>query len=52
MQIYSVKEGRWQRASASKKYGVKLARFSQSSSAVIYASTKVDREWAAGGGPG
>lgn len=40
IQIYNVKEGRHDKSLLSKKYGVKLARFTHTSSSIIYASTK------------
>ena len=40
IQIYSVKEGRHDKSLLSKKYGVKLAKFTHNSSSIIYASTK------------
>ncbi|KAK1750663.1 WD40-repeat-containing domain protein [Echria macrotheca] len=40
IQIYSVKEGRHDKTLLSKKYGVKLAKFTHNSSSIIYASTK------------
>lgn len=40
IQIYNVKEGRHDKTLLSKKYGVKLARFTHASSSIIYASTK------------
>lgn len=40
VQIYNVKEGRYDKTLLSKKYGVKLARFTHTSSSIIYASTK------------
>lgn len=40
IQIYSVREGRHQKSLLSKKYGVKLAKFTHTSSSIIYASTK------------
>jgi COMPASS component SWD2 len=42
MMLYNVKDGRHLKKLNSKKYGVKLAKFTHSSSSVIYASTKVD----------
>jgi WD40 repeat protein len=42
IQIYNVKEGRYEKSSASKKYGVKLAKFTHASSSIIYASTKAN----------
>ncbi|KAK1457040.1 WD repeat domain-containing protein [Colletotrichum melonis] len=40
IQIYSVKEGIHKKNLLSKKYGVKLAKFTHTSSSIIYASTK------------
>ncbi|KAI0023254.1 WD repeat-containing protein [Xylariomycetidae sp. FL0641] len=40
IQIYKVREGRHEKQLLSKKYGVKLAKFTRHSSAIIYASTK------------
>lgn len=40
IQIYNVKEGRHDKMLISKKYGVKLAKFTHTSSSVIYASTR------------
>jgi COMPASS component SWD2 len=40
IQIYNVREGRHDKTLLSKKYGVKLARFTHNSSSIIYASTK------------
>lgn len=40
IQIYNVKEGSHYKSLLSKKYGVKLAKFTHSSSSIIYASTK------------
>jgi COMPASS component SWD2 len=40
IQIYNVKEGRHEKSLVSKKYGVKLAKFTHTSSSIIYASTK------------
>jgi len=40
IQIYNVKEGRHDKTLLSKKYGVKLAKFTHTSSSIIYASTK------------
>ncbi|TDZ30356.1 WD repeat-containing protein 82 [Colletotrichum sidae] len=40
IQIYNVKEGRHDKSLLSKKYGVKLARFTHTSSSILYASTK------------
>lgn len=44
LHIYNVKEGRHFKQCLSKKYGVKLAKFSHSSTSVIYASTKENGE--------
>lgn len=40
IQIYNVKEGRHEKSLLSKKYGVKLAKFTHTNSSIIYASTK------------
>ncbi|SPO00570.1 related to histone methyltransferase [Cephalotrichum gorgonifer] len=40
IQIYNVKEGVHNKTLMSKKYGVKLAKFTHTSSSIIYASTK------------
>ncbi|KAK4217376.1 WD40-repeat-containing domain protein [Rhypophila decipiens] len=40
IQIYNVKEGQHVKSLLSKKYGVKLAKFTHASSSIIYASTK------------
>lgn len=40
IQIYKVREGRHDKQLLSKKYGVKLAKFTHNSSSIIYASTK------------
>lgn len=40
LQIYNVKEGRHEKSLLSKKYGVKLAKFTHTSSSIVYASTK------------
>jgi COMPASS component SWD2 len=40
IQIYSVKDGKHQKSLLSKKYGVKLAKFTHQSSCIVYASTK------------
>ncbi|CAM1502833.1 Fc.00g076090.m01.CDS01 [Cosmosporella sp. VM-42] len=40
IQLYNVKEGRHDKNLLSKKYGVKLAKFTHTSSSIIYASTK------------
>jgi COMPASS component SWD2 len=40
IQIYNVKDGKHQKACLSKKYGVKLAKFSRASACIVYASTK------------
>lgn len=44
IQIYNVKEGRHDKSLLSKKYGVKLARFTHTASSIIYASTKQNSE--------
>lgn len=44
IQIYNVREGRHEKALHSKKYGVKLAKFTHTSSSIIYASTKQNSE--------
>lgn len=43
IQIYNVKDGRHDKTLLSKKYGVKLAKFTHTSSSIIYASTKTNR---------
>lgn len=43
IQIYNVKDGRHDKTLLSKKYGVKLARFTHANSSIIYASTKQNR---------
>lgn len=40
IQIYNVREGRHDKTLLSKKYGVKLAKFTHASSSIVYASTK------------
>ena len=40
LQIYTVVDGKYQKTLASKKYGVKLAKFTHVSSTILYASTK------------
>ncbi|KAI0014094.1 WD domain-containing protein [Xylariaceae sp. FL0662B] len=40
IQIYKTREGRHDKQLLSKKYGVKLAKFTRNSSSIIYASTK------------
>ncbi|RDA87488.1 hypothetical protein CP532_1645 [Ophiocordyceps camponoti-leonardi (nom. inval.)] len=40
IQIYNVREGRHDKSLLSKKYGVKLAKFTHTSSSIVYASTK------------
>lgn len=40
LQIYNVKEGRHDKSLFSKKYGVKLAKFTHTNSSIIFASTK------------
>lgn len=42
--IYNVRDGRHDKTLLSKKYGVKLAQFTHTSSSIIYASTKQNRE--------
>lgn len=42
IQIYKVRDGRHEKQLLSKKYGVKLAKFTHTSSSVVYASTKVN----------
>ncbi|KAK3956877.1 WD40-repeat-containing domain protein [Pseudoneurospora amorphoporcata] len=42
IQIYNVREGRHDKSLLSKKYGVKHAKFTHSSSGIIYASTKTN----------
>jgi hypothetical protein len=44
IQIYNVKEGVHNKTLLSKKYGVKLAKFTHTHSAIIYASTKQNGE--------
>lgn len=44
VQIYNVREGRHDKSLLSKKYGVKLAKFTHTSSSIIYASTKQNGE--------
>lgn len=44
IQIYNVREGRHDKSLLSKKYGVKLAKFTHTRSSIIYASTKQNRE--------
>jgi len=44
IQIYNVREGRHDKSLLSKKYGVKLAKFTHTSSSIIYASTKQNGE--------
>lgn len=44
IQIYNVKEGRHDKSLLSMKYGVKLAKFTHTSSSIIYASTKQNGE--------
>lgn len=43
IQIYNVREGRHDKSALSKKYGVKLAKFTHTKSSIIYASTKQNR---------
>lgn len=40
IQLYNVREGRHDKSLHSKKYGVKLAKFTHSGTSIIYASTK------------
>lgn len=40
IEIYKVREGRHDKQLLSKKYGVKLAKFTRNSASIIYASTK------------
>jgi COMPASS component SWD2 len=40
IQIYNVREGKHEKSLLSKKYGVKLAKFTHTSSSILYASTK------------
>lgn len=40
LQLYNVKEGRYEKSLNSQKYGVKLAKFTHTSSSIVYASTK------------
>ncbi|EGX90303.1 WD repeat containing protein 82 [Cordyceps militaris CM01] len=40
IQIYNIREGKHEKSLVSKKYGVKLAKFTHTSSSIIYASTK------------
>jgi hypothetical protein len=40
IQIYNVKDGKHQKSCLSKKYGVKHANFTHTSSCIVYASTK------------
>jgi COMPASS component SWD2 len=42
IQLYKVREGRHDKQLLSKKYGVKLAKFTHASSSIVYASTKVN----------
>lgn len=44
IQIYNVREGRHDKSALSKKYGVKLAKFTHTRSSIIYASTKQNRK--------
>lgn len=44
IQIYNIKEGRHDKSALSKKYGVKLAKFTHTKSSIIYASTKQNRK--------
>lgn len=43
IQIYNVREGRHDKTLLSKKYGVKLAKFTHTNTGIIYASTKQNR---------
>lgn len=52
IQIYNVKEGRHDKTLLSKKYGVKLARFTHASSSIIYASTKQNGQYRSIGASG
>jgi len=52
IQIYNVKEGRHDKTLLSKKYGVKLARFTHASSSIIYASTKQNGQYCSFVAPG
>lgn len=40
LQIYNVGTGQYEKTLASKKYGVKLARFTHKNTSILYASTK------------
>jgi len=40
IQLYNVLDGTFKKSLYSKKYGVKLAKFTHNSTAIIYASTK------------
>lgn len=42
IQIYKVRDGKHEKQLLSKKYGVKLAKFTHTSSGIVYASTKVN----------
>lgn len=42
IQLYSVNQGRHDKSLLSKKYGVKLAKFTHTNSSIIYASTKAN----------
>jgi len=42
IQLYNAKEGRHDKTLLSKKYGAKLAKFTHTSSSIIYASTKAN----------
>jgi COMPASS component SWD2 len=44
LQLYSVREGRHDKTLVSKKYGVRLASFTHTSTSIVYTSTKVNRE--------
>lgn len=52
IQIYNVREGRHDKTLLSKKYGVKLAKFTHASSSIIYASTKQNGRLYSPGGYG
>lgn len=45
LQIYTVGDGKYQKTLASKKYGVKLAKFTHHSTSILYASTKENSEY-------
>lgn len=44
IQIYNVRTGTHSKKVLSKKYGVKLAKFTHTSACILYASTKSDRK--------